>query len=263
DDASFICDLRDLEHKMKLWRREMPRVTPFFAVKSCMDPVVLHAMNFMGASFDCSNKTELKTVLDMGVTPDRIVYANTIKSTSHLKYASVHGITLMTFDSAEELVKMNDENARLLLRVTASEFGTRHTMNEKFGVPSHEVEGLLKVAVQLRRNVVGVAFHVVCAYHYPDIFVKTIDHAKQVFDMGTQMGFQMNVLDIGGGFPGGIRKQDTFAKATIRFTIDAYFPPSSGVNIIAEPGQFFVTSAYNLVVRVVGKRKRDINIDGQ
>ncbi|KAG0445555.1 hypothetical protein HPB47_013978 [Ixodes persulcatus] len=47
----------------------------------------------------------------------------------------------------------------------------------------------------------------------------------------------------------------------IRFAIDRHFPPSSGVKIIAEPGQFFVTAAYSLVVRVVGKRQREISID--
>ncbi|XP_040061663.3 ornithine decarboxylase-like [Ixodes scapularis] len=264
DEAFYICDLRGLEQKMKLWQQELPQVTPYYAVKACRDPVILHSMKSLGVGFDCSNKIELKTVLDMGVTPDRIVYANTIKSTSHLKYASEHGVTLMTFDSAEELVKMDDKNARLLLRIAASEFGSQYTMNEKFGAYSHEIENILKLALELGRNVVGVAFHVGCAYTHPDIFVNTIDHAKRVFDMGTEMGFRMNVLDIGGGFPGGLRKQDTMTEVcgAIRSAIDKQFPPSSGVKIIAEPGQFFVTAAYSLVLRVVGKRQREISIDG-
>ncbi|CAN7992977.1 unnamed protein product, partial [Ixodes hexagonus] len=262
DEAFYVCDLRELEHKVKLWHRELPRVTPFFAIKVCNDPVILHVLNSLGVNFDCSNKIELKTVLDMGVTADRIVYASTVKSTSHLKYASEHGITLMTFDSAEELAKMDDKNARLLLRIAGSEFGSRLTMNAKFGAHPHEVENLLKKALKLGRNVVGVAFHVGCVYQHPDIFAQTIKHAKEVFDMGAEMGFRMNVLDIGGGFPGGLRKKDMFAKATIRSAIDTHFPPPSGVTIIAEPGQFLVTSAYALVVRVVGKREREINIDG-
>lgn len=51
-------------------------------------------------------------VLDIGVSPDRIVYANTIKSSSHLDFASEHGVTLMTFDCMEELGKISDKNAR-------------------------------------------------------------------------------------------------------------------------------------------------------
>lgn len=264
DEAFFICDLRDLEDKMKLWHRELPRVTPFYAVKVCPDPVILHTINSLGINFDCSNKIELKSVLDMGVAPDRIVYAQTVKSTSHLKYASENEVTLMTFDSVEELEKMDDKNARLLLRIAASEFGSQFTMNEKFGAFPDEVENILNVALKLGRNVVGVAFHVGSAYHHPDIFVQTIEYAKQVFDMGIRMGFQMNMLDIGGGFPGGVRTLGMLTKVfeAIRLTIDKHFPPSSGVKINAEPGQFFVTTAYSLVARVVGKRQREINTDG-
>lgn len=51
-------------------------------------------------------------MLDMGVAPDRIVYANTVKCTSHLDFAEKHDVTLMTFDSVEELIKIKDKRAR-------------------------------------------------------------------------------------------------------------------------------------------------------
>lgn len=35
--------------------------------------------------------------------------------------------------------------------------------------------------------------------------------------------------------------------------VDLYFPPSSGVCIIAEPGSFFVSSAFTLAVNVISK----------
>lgn len=55
---------------------------------------------------------EMMTVLGVGVSPDRVLCACTIKCPSHLKFASEHGVNIMTFDSAEELVKMKDQNAR-------------------------------------------------------------------------------------------------------------------------------------------------------
>ncbi|XP_070388125.1 ornithine decarboxylase-like [Dermacentor albipictus] len=48
----------------------------------------------------------------------------------------------------------------------------------------------------------------------------------------------------------------------IQRSIDEHFPETSGVQIIAEPGQFFCTSAYFLVLRVIGKRRSDVVIDG-
>lgn len=264
DDAFFVCDLSDIERKMEIWRDELPSVTPFFAIKCCSDPVILPLLNSLGVNFDCSNKREISSVLDMGVARDRIIYANTVKCSKNLRFALDHGVTLMTFDSAEELSKVKDTNARLLLRIVASEFGCQHSMNRKYGCSLDEARGLLQLARDTNVNVVGVAFHVGCSYQYPEIFTRTIADAKAVFDISEQLGIKMSMLDIGGGFPGGVRMRQKFSKVAlaIREAIDKYFPPSSGVKVIAEPGQFFVTSAYTLVIKVVGKRKRTIEIDG-
>lgn len=35
--------------------------------------------------------------------------------------------------------------------------------------------------------------------------------------------------------------------------VDLYFPPSTGVSIIAEPGSYFVSSAFTLAVNIVSK----------
>ncbi|XP_054932999.1 ornithine decarboxylase-like [Dermacentor andersoni] len=74
----------------------------------------------------------------------------------------------------------------------------------------------------------------------------------------------MMVLDLGGGFPGALRGDHKFMQTCecIKRSIDEHFPESSGVQIIAEPGQFFCQSAYFLVLRVIGKRRSDVVIDG-
>ncbi|XP_037558962.1 ornithine decarboxylase-like [Dermacentor silvarum] len=264
DDAFFVCDLRDLEAKIKLWREEIPRVTPFYAIKACSDPVILQILNTHGVNFDCSNKAEMMSVFDMGVTANRIVYANTVKCTSHLRFAQQRGVTLITFDSAEELEKIDDPNARLLLRIAANEYGVQQSMNAKYGIPFHDARNVLSAARDMELNVVGVSFHVGCAYKHPEIFALTIADARTVFDIGIEMGFAMTVLDIGGGFPGGVRKKDHFYKVceAVRSAIDQFFPASSGVEIIGEPGQFFVTSAYTLLTKVVGKKTKELVIDG-
>lgn len=35
--------------------------------------------------------------------------------------------------------------------------------------------------------------------------------------------------------------------------VDLYFPPSTGVSVIAEPGSFFVSSAFSLAVNIISK----------
>ncbi|XP_075535197.1 uncharacterized protein LOC142570738 [Dermacentor variabilis] len=264
-DAFFICDLRDIAKKVHLWRQQLPRIAPFYAIKACRDPVVVGLLNRLGVNFDCSNKGEISAVLNMEASPDRIVYANTVKSIPDLEFARKHGVRLMTFDCAEELAKITDRRDRLLLRMEADEEGVEHSFNTKFGCTFSEVETVLQEARNRECNVVGVAFHVGCAYKDPDIFARTIKRVKAVFDMAAAMGIHMTVLDIGGGFPGGLRNRDKFLKVchSIRRATDLYFPESSGVQIIAEPGQFFVTSGYSLVVQVLGKRSRKVVVDGR
>lgn len=41
--------------------------------------------------------------------------------------------------------------------------------------------------------------------------------------------------------------------AAIRPLLEAYFPVMSGVRVIAEPGTFYVSSSFTLVVNVIGK----------
>ena len=53
-----------------------------------------------------TSQNEIKTILDLGVPPDRIIYANPCKQSSHLKYAARKGVSLMTFDNEVELHKI-------------------------------------------------------------------------------------------------------------------------------------------------------------
>jgi diaminopimelate decarboxylase len=55
--------------------------------------------------------------------------------------------------------------------------------------------------------------------------MQAIAAAARVFKMGKAYGFDMDLLDIGGGF------------AAVNAALDAHFPPCSGIRIIAEPGR--------------------------
>ncbi|XP_077564452.1 uncharacterized protein LOC144179903 [Haemaphysalis longicornis] len=112
DNAFYVCDLRELKRLVGVWKKELPRVIPFYAVKANTDPVIMKTLAKEDFNFDCSNKREIEWVLKSSVDPKRIVYANPAKQVSHLDYAKSVGVTLMTFDCVEELDKISDKNAR-------------------------------------------------------------------------------------------------------------------------------------------------------
>ena len=62
----------------------------------------------------------------------------------------------------------------------------------------------------------------------------------------------MNVLDIGGGFPGDDNQFFQQLDAVINHQIEKHFPEN--VEIIAEPGRFLVASCETIVTRVISTR---------
>ena len=47
-----------------------------------------------------------------------------------------------------------------------------------------------------------VSFHIGSGSRNPPIFEFAIGEAKKVFDWGAELGYKMDLLDVGGGFPG-------------------------------------------------------------
>ena len=57
----------------------------------------------------CSGaQAEMRRVLALGVSAERIVYANPCKQLSMLRYARAQGVHMLTFDNADELRKIRD-----------------------------------------------------------------------------------------------------------------------------------------------------------
>jgi len=119
-----------------------------------------------------------------------------------------------------------------------------------------DVEKLLKQAAKLDLEVIGVSFHVGSGCLDSMTYKQAITDARHVFDIGNLLGFQMRLLDIGGGFPGTDDFEMTFEECSkvINGSLDELFPPDIGVQIIAEPGRYYVDSAFTLAVNVIAKR---------
>ncbi|CAH1976606.1 unnamed protein product [Acanthoscelides obtectus] len=106
EDAFYVCDVSDIVKKYKDWKRAMPRIETYYAVKCNAHRLVLETLVAMGSGFDCASKEEIKKILSLGVPPNKIIYAHPTKKLSHLKYAAEVGIEMMTFDNEMELHKV-------------------------------------------------------------------------------------------------------------------------------------------------------------
>lgn len=259
DEPFLICNLGDVIQKYIQWEQLLPRVKPFYAVKCNDDLAVLKVLADCGANFDCASKNEIQKVLSLDIAPERIIYANPCKQSSMLKYAAKHDVEMMTFDNEAELhkVKALYPEAKLVLRVLPpSNFKVQCELGIKFGCHPSKALPLLQTAQELGLNVMGISFHVGSGCAEAHAFAVAIQQAREVFDLAVDMGFNMTLLDIGGGYPGTENAPITFPEiaGVINMALDKYFPDDSNVQVIAEPGRYMIASAITIGVNVIAKR---------
>lgn len=261
DDPFFICDLGDIVKKWKRFLKVLPQVQPFYAIKCNPDPEIVKLLARLGANFDCASKSEIKTVLDQGVSPDRIIFANPCKQASFIKYAAANNVKLMTFDNEMELRKIKQffPTAELVIRIRVDDSKSLCKFGIKFGACPTQCRKLLETAKTLSLNVVGVSFHVGSGCYDSSLFYDAVKSAKKVFDEGKEVGYQFSLLDVGGGFPGTDEAEISFEEAAgkLKEGFNIFFPPESNVKIIAEPGRYFVASSCTAACNVTSVRKVD------
>lgn len=221
------------------------------AVKCNPDPEVLRLMAQLGNGFDCASKSEIEMALQTGIDPSRIIYAQPCKTKSYLRYAKEVGVKQMTFDNADELykIKATFPDAELYLRILTDDSTSLCRLSMKFGASMDVAPQLLELAQQLELKVVGVSFHVGSGAEDPRAFLKAVQDARLIFDQASEMGHELHTLDVGGGFC-----HETFEKFSsyLSEALETYFPPS--VRIIAEPGRYYVASAFTLAANVIARR---------
>lgn len=251
EDTFFVGDLGEVYRQHMRWKKNLPRVKPFYAVKCNPDPQVLHLLAALGTGFDCASKAEIEQVLDMGVDAERIIYAQPCKTNSYVRYVAAKGVKQMTFDNADELRKIAKlyPEAELFLRILTDDSSSLCRLSLKFGASLDDTDNLLGLARELGLNVVGVSFHVGSGASDPLAFLKAVQDADTVFKQAAAHGFDLKTLDVGGGFSG-----ESFEDmaTVLRDALDEYFPPS--VNIIAEPGRYYVSTAFTIACNIIARR---------
>jgi ornithine decarboxylase len=117
---------------------------------------------------------------------------------------------------------------------------------------------MLQVACSLRLNVRGFSFHVGSQCLNPDDYRAALCRIREVWDRATELGFEFEVLDIGGGFPAPYR-QDAPTIAAFGEVVSQGLQESFGdlpIRIIAEPGRGMCAESTTLITQVIGKNER-------
>ena len=266
----FVVDHAELRRNYATFRKYLPRVQAYFAVKANPDPAIVETLFKAGASFDVASMPEFKIVYayikDMPAKQrqdwiwDKIIYANPIKANETLQELNPYK-PLVTYDNYEEIAKIKRyaPQAGLALRLKVPNTGAMVELSSKCGAAPGEAVDLILAADKAGLVVEGLSFHVGSQTTNFENFVQAINLAADVFKEARDRGYtKMNLLDIGGGFPApydaSVKPFRELARR-INAELDRRFPKD--VQILAEPGRFMVATAGTAVTKIIGKAVRD------
>jgi len=207
EDSFYVVDIGVVVSQYYQWRQHFPRVQCFYAIKCNPDPILIQTLATLGANFDCASKQEIMLVEGLTrhlPTKPEIIYANPCKAKSHIQYAVSRGVTLMTFDNVDEVAKCASisKDIRLILRIITDDSGSQCRLSSKFGAPRGKWRELLAEAKEHDLEVVGVSFHVGSGCRDATRYDMALKDAKELHDLALkEFGFNINIIDIGGGFP--------------------------------------------------------------
>ena len=263
-----VVDHKVLRENYAQFRKHLPRVQVYYAVKANSDPAIVQTFYDAGASFDVASMAEFLNVHEkikhlpaeerQNFIWDRIIYANPIKANETLEQLDPYK-PLVTYDNHDEVIKIARyaPNSGLVLRLRVPNTGSVVELSGKFGALPGEAVDLIAFAHNNKLNVEGLSFHVGSQCTNVQNYVQALHLAAGVFSEAKSRGFELKLLDIGGGFPA--HYDDTvpafksLAK-TINTELDRLFP--APIEILAEPGRFLVASAATAVAQIIGKAVR-------
>ncbi|MFA5388801.1 MAG: type III PLP-dependent enzyme [Candidatus Omnitrophota bacterium] len=251
-----------LEKQYKAFRKALPEVMPYYAIKANPSPCIIKKFVELGSGFDVASANEMNTVLELGASPEKIIFANTIKSNEDIRTAYKKKVKFMTFDNEPELYKIAKycPGAKVLIRIKVANIGSIVELSLKFGADPEQSIFLLKKARSMGLKPVGLSFHVGSQCTNSENYLQALEVASAIFNEAKQSGLFLNILDIGGGFP--IRHFDkdnhlTFERMAtqIRKKLKRLF--DKNVKFIAEPGRFFAGPSGILITQVIGRTFRN------
>src|ERR1044071_2297437 len=251
------------------FKRYLPNVQAYFAVKANPEPAIVRTLYRAGASFDVASLPEFMTVYENihGLPPkqqqdfiwDKIIYANPTKPRETLQALDQYK-PLVTYDNLDELKKIRQyaPHAGVVLRLRVPNTGSMVELSSKFGCDAGEAVDLILAAFAMGLVVEGISFHVGSQCTNFENFVQALEMAAAVLREAKSRGPEIKILDIGGGFPAPYNqhvKPFSLLAKKINLEIARLFP--GNMEILAEPGRFLVATAATAVARIIGKAVRD------
>ena len=256
---------KSIQISTKVFQKKFPGKI-LYAVKTNPHPQVLKTILEAGIkNFDVASIKEIQDIRKIDPNA-KCCFMHTIKSRESINQAYFKfGIKTFALDSKDELIKIiettnNAKDLELFVRVSVSNEHAEIDLSKKFGAPSSEAMGLLRLTNQYAKKI-GLSFHVGSQCMHP------ISYAKGIMEIGKiikKTKIIPDYINVGGGFP-------TIYPDLIPQPLDNYFGEIKNElknlkldklpEIICEPGRSIVAESGSTIVRVNLRKKQKLYIN--
>lgn len=250
-----VVDLEVVRDNYASFASALPDTRVFYAVKANPDPAILDLLARMGSCFDTASVVEIQQVLATGVSPDRLSFGNTIKKERDIARAFELGVRLFAVDCEAEVEKIARAapGAKVFCRILCNGEGAEWPLSRKFGCAPEMAPRVLETAHRLGLNAYGISFHVGSQQRNPKMWDSALASCAAIFRDLAERGIQLQMVNLGGGFPTKYLKNVPAVKAYGQAIFDS-LSKHFGNNIpetIIEPGRGMVGNAGIIEAEVV------------
>ena len=225
----------------------LPGVEIYYAVKANPAAELVQLLEAIGCGFDIASEGELELVTGLGARGRRVSFGNTIKRATAIEAAASVGVTDFAVDAPDELAKVAAAapGSVAVIRLLCDPPGAAWPLSGKFGCRADAAVELGREAHRLGLGI-GLSFHVGSQQRLPAAWASALADAGGVIDRLAQHGVGVELLNLGGGFPGSygdgapsIEDYGARILADLEAVLGARRPPRLAV----EPGRYLVADA--------------------
>ena len=259
----LVVDLDVVRENYQSFAKTLPDTRVFYAVKANPAPEILDLLARLGSCFDCASVPEIEQALAAGAGAERISFGNTIKKERDIARAYALGVRLFAVDCEAEVEKIASAapGSRVFCRILCDGTGAEWPLSRKFGCVPEMAVDVLERAHALGLVAHGLSFHVGSQQRDPRQWDGALRASAAIFRDLAERGIELQMLNLGGGFPTRYLKTVPAVRVygrTIFKALRRHFGNRIPETII-EPGRGMVGNAGVIEAEVVliSKKSRD------
>jgi diaminopimelate decarboxylase len=276
-DAPVYCyDLDEFDRAIGVLRSGLPAASRlYYSVKSNPHRRLIEAAVHRGCRIEISSTGELERSIEAGVDPAAILVTGPGKTDGFIAACIDAGVSLFSAESRSELQRLdaaagaNDLSVTALLRCNLVGGALRAGLQmmgkpSQFGIDIDQIRADARAFLRWSNlEVVGLHYYMASNFRSAeDLFRQFSDTAHLARTLSAEIGLDLALLDLGGGFPApyAVPGEATLPgdlAPRLSALLDHVFSgwPASGPEVIFEAGRAISASCGTLFLRVVDVKR--------